>query len=179
MLSHKQKSLARHALGLDGKQKVSYRNRYCAVIGTEDCDEWLKMAKEGYASGNTNKHLPLGTLNFYLTSKGALLALEEREMLSSEDFPMACGITVEHKLATKPQSKMSIARTAVLVALYQGHSLVKPKDATTPKWNPRWKGCPSLRDDIISSLFRSDLITMVDENIVLTPMGKIVAAEEV
>lgn len=48
-MTDKQKELARHALGLDGRRKVSYRNRFVVGSGPPDCDEWEALVAAGDA----------------------------------------------------------------------------------------------------------------------------------
>lgn len=80
--------LARHALGLDGARKVSYRNRYMAGVASDAYEEWQGMVRAGWA-----KLIYSGGYGdcFCLTYPGALAALESGERLDVEDFPMADG----------------------------------------------------------------------------------------
>ena len=82
-----QKHLARHALGLDGHRKSSYRNRYAASPGSPEDREWFEMMKAGEAEIH-KMNIGMTHLNFYsLTDQGAKAALNEGEYLDAEDFP--------------------------------------------------------------------------------------------
>ena len=87
MLTLKQRELARHALGLEynrGK-KVSFRNRF---VCEEDNEHWQDMVSKGYATFRPAATVPFGgSAIFYLTRKGAELALDKGDRLDPEDFP--------------------------------------------------------------------------------------------
>jgi len=80
-------SLARHALGLDGKRKESYRNRFVAGESHGDYGAWMDMCKKGLAVRIDNRATFGGDWLFVLTRDGAEQALYEDETLSPEDFP--------------------------------------------------------------------------------------------
>ncbi|WP_431861479.1 hypothetical protein [Azospirillum sp.] len=89
-MTPRQVELARHALGLDGHKKVSYRNRFIAPPETPDFSEWDAMVAAGYAkrlqrSAGTWGY-GIGVL-FWLTRAGAELVLRPGESLCPEDFP--------------------------------------------------------------------------------------------
>ena len=77
--------LARHALGLDGRRKQSYRNRYFCSPTSAPGMEWERMVTAGDADFITEKGQSLA--RFWLTKQGALKALKKRETLCPEDFP--------------------------------------------------------------------------------------------
>lgn len=80
--------LARHALGLDGRRAVSYRNRYVTGPGAADYPVWLSMVAEGLAERRDGRTLPYGGDDlFWLTRDGAEMALKDGERLCPEDFP--------------------------------------------------------------------------------------------
>jgi hypothetical protein len=81
--------LARHALGLDGKRKMSYRNRFCAGIGHPDLADWCDMVAAGYAVASVPQKSLGGDRMFWLTLDSATLALRPGEHLDPEDFPAA------------------------------------------------------------------------------------------
>lgn len=86
-LTIKQREMARHALGLDYHQmpKVSFRNRY---VCPEDNEHWQDMVSKGYAIFAPAAKVPFGgNAIFYLTRKGAELALDKGDSLDPEDFP--------------------------------------------------------------------------------------------
>lgn len=77
-----QRKLARHALGLPNNQCRSYRNRYF-LSGGPAAIHWAAMESAGEAGSKAN-----GPGDFYwLTGKGAELALDPGETLDREDFP--------------------------------------------------------------------------------------------
>jgi hypothetical protein len=88
-MTPRQIELARHALGLDGRRKQSYRNRFWAGPGHGDFADWEAMVADGYAfvSAPAEGHRPDHA--FWLTRKGAQLALRKGERLCPEDFPTA------------------------------------------------------------------------------------------
>lgn len=83
-----QKKLARHALGLDGTRKQSYRNRFFAGPGHDDFEDWCEMVLAGYARG-ARPDPSRGCVDhaFWLTRRGAMSALRPGERLCPEDFP--------------------------------------------------------------------------------------------
>jgi len=83
-MTEQQRKLARHALGLNGKRKMSYRNRFYAATGDSDHAEWMAMMHAGQADRATAT-APLDC--FWLTRKGAEMALNKGEKLDPEDFP--------------------------------------------------------------------------------------------
>ena len=84
-LTERQKGLARHALGLPNKRRVSYRNHYVGPQG-DDLAAWNSMVSCGDARVAPGSGLTGGHLLFWLTRKGAKKALEGREKLDPEDF---------------------------------------------------------------------------------------------
>lgn len=91
-MTPKQIELARHALGLDGKRKQSYRNRFFAGPGHDDFEDWQEMVSAGFAKV---WQVPKGWMvpgqvadhQFRLTRAGAEAALRKGERLCPEDFP--------------------------------------------------------------------------------------------
>lgn len=86
-MTPRQKELARHALGLDGTRKQSYRNRFFAGPGHDDFEEWCAMVLDGYARGREPDPGHRPDHAFWLTYKGAEAAVERGERLCPEDFP--------------------------------------------------------------------------------------------
>jgi hypothetical protein len=84
-LTPRERELARHALGLDGRRKRSYRNRYFIDATTPTGLAWLAMVARGLAEIEPR---PKSLCDlFYLTRAGARAALETGETLDREDFP--------------------------------------------------------------------------------------------
>lgn len=81
-----QRELARHALGLPNAGRRSYRNRYFAPAGGPAAQQWQSMVEAGEAEGG-EPGCKASFQRFYLTHKGAELALDPRESLCPEDFP--------------------------------------------------------------------------------------------
>lgn len=79
--------LARHALGLDGRRRQSYRNRFWAGPGHDDFADWQEMVSSGdaHVSAPRDGHRPDHA--FWLTRTGAEKALRDGERLCPEDFP--------------------------------------------------------------------------------------------
>lgn len=83
-LTHRQRSLARHALGLPNDRNVSYRNRFLCPYAPGSYDQWSAMVDAGLASCGPVLN---GERSFWLTHEGAELALDPGETLCPEDFP--------------------------------------------------------------------------------------------
>lgn len=89
-LTPTQRSLARHALGLDSNPdgQRSYRNGYSAAHGSPQLAEWRALEAAGLAkSAGPYK----ATVEFWLTWRGAMLALDAGESLDPDDFSDAPG----------------------------------------------------------------------------------------
>ncbi len=86
-LTPRERELARHALGLDGRRKRSYRNYFAANNSGDDYAAWLGMEQRSLARSYVPPAASAPLVWFYLTRAGALAALEPGEMLDSEDFP--------------------------------------------------------------------------------------------
>ena len=83
-MTYTQRQLARHALGLPNKKKMSFRNRFCTGPGSSDWPEWIDMVANGEA---VKRDGPCwgGYSMFHLTLNGALPAKDPKENLSPED----------------------------------------------------------------------------------------------
>ncbi len=90
-MTSRQSELARHALGLDGRTKVSHRNRFFAGPGHNDYDQWTEMVRQGFAEMRSGAN---GSDLFWLTLRGAEQVLDAGESLSTEDFPGSPADTV-------------------------------------------------------------------------------------
>lgn len=84
-LTPRQRELARHALGLDGRRKCSYRNSFVAGEDHEDYADWIAMSAGGLAIRRVEDWFGGDDL-FHLTRSGAELALDPGERLDEEDF---------------------------------------------------------------------------------------------
>ena len=76
--------MARHALGLPNGIKRSYRNRYCAALGSREEKAWNDLVRRGHAERGIEQ---VKTAIFYLTESGARIAIDPVESLDLEDFP--------------------------------------------------------------------------------------------
>jgi hypothetical protein len=85
-MSPEQTNLARHALGLDGKRKQSYRNHFVTGPGSSDHPIWMQMVDAGLAWRRRGSQLTGGDDLFGLTTTGARAALKSGETLCPEDF---------------------------------------------------------------------------------------------
>lgn len=86
-MDKRQTELARHALGLDGNRKRSYRNSFVTGRGTSDHSFWLGMVEDGDAIRIEGRRLPFGGDDlFVLTTIGASRALRDGETVDPEDF---------------------------------------------------------------------------------------------
>ena len=92
-LTPRQRSMMRHALGLDNDVKQTYRNRYWLAWTTEpDHALWVNLVQQGLAGviephPATIKTPKTDLTGFYLTLDGARAVLEPGETLDPEDFP--------------------------------------------------------------------------------------------
>lgn len=86
-MSPEQIELARHALGLDGARRQSYRNHFVTGPGSNDYTNWQAMVAAGHAKRRAGSAMTGGDDLFWLTESGARLALKDREKLDPEDFP--------------------------------------------------------------------------------------------
>lgn len=82
-------AIARHALGLPNRNKMSFRNRFCAGPGHTDHPKWDAMVRAGAAKVMRNAGGLGGQDTFSMTLAGAKAALEAGETLCPEDFPEA------------------------------------------------------------------------------------------
>lgn len=102
-LTPRQRELARHALGLPNKMKMSYRNRFVAGVGHQDYDEWLKMVAQENAAVRPGNTLPYGGDDlFWLTPQGARFALKKYERLDQEDFQSEGPSRIKNRLSDGP-----------------------------------------------------------------------------
>jgi hypothetical protein len=82
-----QKTLARHALGLDRPGRAqSYRNRYFAFPDSPNGKQWARMVADGDAEV-VHDDSRASSIRFALTRQGAEAALDPGESLDPEDFP--------------------------------------------------------------------------------------------
>lgn len=85
-LTPEQRDLARHALGLPNRRRMSYRNRFVTGPGSLDFAAWEAMVASGAATRRPGSVLTGGYDLFMLTRAGAEAALESGECLNPEDF---------------------------------------------------------------------------------------------
>lgn len=89
VLTERQITLARHALGLPNGARKSYRNYFVTGADSTDHPDWEAMV----ASGAAVRRGPLEIFGddycYHLTRSGADAALQEGESLCGEDFPVA------------------------------------------------------------------------------------------
>lgn len=102
-LTPRQRELARHALGLPNKMRMSYRNRFVAGEGHDDFDDWMQMVADGNAGRRAGTSLPYGGDDlFWLTKEGAQFALNKYERLDPEDFEVAGPSRLKNRLSDGP-----------------------------------------------------------------------------
>ena len=103
-MSPRERELARHALGLPNKMRISYRNRFVAGPGHEDYNDWMQMVADGNAAVRIGSTLPYGGDSlFWLTEAGARQALNPREKLDPEDFTPPLGPSrIKNRLSDGP-----------------------------------------------------------------------------
>ena len=88
-MTPEQRELARHALGLDNPKagRTSYRNRFFAGRGHPAWDALHDMVGAGWM--NLEDEPDGKQTRFWLTTRGAMMALNPGESLDREDFPNA------------------------------------------------------------------------------------------
>lgn len=86
-MTPQQRDLARHALGLDGRRKQTYRNHFVTGPGCTVHENWMALVDAGLAWRRSGSALTGGDDLFGLTLKGAQAALGPGETLCAEDFP--------------------------------------------------------------------------------------------
>lgn len=85
MITAKQTTLARHALGLnDARHKQSYRNWY---VTNAPHPEWEDLVTKGYAYREIEHGDSAQWIFYKMTSRGARAVLKKGETLDKEDFP--------------------------------------------------------------------------------------------
>jgi hypothetical protein len=103
-MTPRQRDLARYALGLPNKMRMSYRNRFVAGVGHDDYGDWAQMVAEGNAEMRDGKSLPYaGDSLFWLTESGARQVLNPREKLDPEDFIPANQGRLKNRLSDGPK----------------------------------------------------------------------------
>lgn len=83
MLTTKETELLRHALGLNPRSKVTYRNAFLA--GPFDIDRWQSLVGRGYAIEGRKQSL--GTY-FHVTRKGFEAVQRKGEKLGPDEEAM-------------------------------------------------------------------------------------------
>lgn len=86
-LSTEQREMVRHAIGFDGRSKVTTRNHYCTGEGCDGYDEWQDLVKRGLATVRGPSELSGGDHTFYATRDLALFVREHNEHLSRDFRP--------------------------------------------------------------------------------------------
>lgn len=86
-MDKEQTKLARHALGLTGGKKMSYRNHFVTGPGSPDYEAWAHMVASGHAWRQAGNEMTGGDDLFGLTLAGARSVLLKGETLCLEDFP--------------------------------------------------------------------------------------------
>lgn len=85
-MTPEQRRIARHALGLRGVRRISFRNFFIANQGCLDLPDLEGMVSAG-AMIEFEAPAGLTSRYFKLTRSGAQMALEPDESLDPEDFP--------------------------------------------------------------------------------------------
>ncbi len=80
VMTPEQIAVARHALGLTGRNRESFRNSFVTGAGCENHALWLAMVDAGDAIKRDGENLPFGGDDlFYLTLQGAMKVLRPDE----------------------------------------------------------------------------------------------------
>lgn len=83
-MNEKQVKLVRHAIGLDGRSKVTYRNHFCVGREGEDHSDWDKLVESGLATARRNVQAYGGMDIFCATREAATMVLRDGERLEAD-----------------------------------------------------------------------------------------------
>lgn len=86
-MTAQQRDLARHALGLPNKQRISYRNHFVTHKDSEDYCPWQELVRHGLAMFMHGGEMAGGGDIFWLTQQGAEHVLEPGEKLKVDFSP--------------------------------------------------------------------------------------------
>jgi hypothetical protein len=84
-MTPRQIELARHALGFDGRNKISYRNHFVVGPGCDDYNEWVAMVFAGYANRYPPREIS-GGMDTFSVRREAALSVRTRDEHLSPDF---------------------------------------------------------------------------------------------
>lgn len=83
-MTDKQRDLARHALGFDGRNKTQYRNHFVVGPGCKDYDTWTQMVVEGLANRYPPREISGGMDTFTVRRDAALSVRKKSEHLGAD-----------------------------------------------------------------------------------------------
>ena len=83
-INAKQYNLVRHAIGLDGRSKTTYRNHYVCPADSEDGREWMDLVKQGLAHHRKGSEISGGDDVFWATRETALACRKKDEHLDRD-----------------------------------------------------------------------------------------------
>jgi len=104
-MTEEQIELARHALGLPNRNRISYRNHFVAGEGHSEYVAWCDMVEKGFARGKKGSQLTGGDPVFWLTMAGASRALRRGETLDPDDFRLPSQTPHEPSAPTSETAK--------------------------------------------------------------------------
>ena len=84
-MTQKQRELARHALGFDGRNKTQYRNHFVVGPGCDDYEDWMEMVKAGYANRYPPREIS-GRMDTFSVQRQAALAVRLPDEHLGQDF---------------------------------------------------------------------------------------------
>lgn len=83
-LTAKQREIVRHAIGFDGRHKMTYRNHFVTGPDTEDYAAWMDLVRKGFARHRPGGQLSGGDDIFWATRELALSVRNKDEHLASD-----------------------------------------------------------------------------------------------
>lgn len=84
-LNEKQIQMIRHAVGFDGRSKVTYRNHYCIGRGCDGFGDWMDLVTRGLAYRRAGSEISGGDDVFW-ASREAVLAVRKQDEHLARDF---------------------------------------------------------------------------------------------
>jgi len=75
-----ERKILRHSLGLDGKTKRSYRNRFCAGPGTDSYPHCEALVSAGFMDKRPSDNPSSGLSIYYVTAAGQDALVKEPKL---------------------------------------------------------------------------------------------------
>jgi len=83
-LTERQREFVRHAIGLNGRSKMTYRNHFVIGKGGDGYEDWMDLVRKGYAHHRAGSEISGGDDVFWATRETALAVRKPREHVSPD-----------------------------------------------------------------------------------------------